>query len=350
MTQPVVSVVVPTRDRGAALAACLASIRAAAERVAGAVEVIVVDDSDTGSAVAVVAAFALDAADDLSVSRLDSRRTGGRGSGDARNLGASQAQAEVVAFTDDDTSCSPVWLVVALECLRDDPALAGVEGPVSPSGAMPADRIRVRIVRSLRGGAFLTANMVVRREAFEASGGFMRLRADAPRRWDHGFREDTDWGLRLADRAGPVAFAPKAVVEHPFEYSTLERHLRTAMFFEVDAAFSALHPGFFRREAGPKGRVRIRIATATSAVALVALAARRPIWAGVAALTGGVLESARAEVELHSMGYGCSPWCTGQGIVGRTPRSVAWVLVAGAARFYGVIALWSKRPAMRRDG
>lgn len=350
MSRPAVSVVVPTRDRGAALAACLASVGAAAERVPGEVEVIVVDDSDTGSAEPVVAAFARAASDDLGVVRLDSRRTGGRGSGDARNLGARRARADVVAFTDDDTSCSAQWLSVALERLRDDASLAGVEGPVAPPGHMPTDRTRVRIVRSRDAGAFLTANMVVRREAYEKSGGFMRLRADAPRRWDHGFREDTDWGLRLSKRAGSVAFARDAVVEHPFEYSTLVRHLRTAMFFEVDAAFSALHPGYFRRQAGLTGRVRIRIATATILTAVTALAARRPLWAGAAALSGGALESARAEVELRSMGLGCSPARTGRSVAARTPRSVAWVVVAGAARLYGVISPRLGHPRLRSAG
>jgi len=205
-------------------------------------------------------------------------------------------------------------------------------------------------VRSASAGSYLAANMVVRREAFSASGGFQRLRRDAPARWDHGFREDTDWGLRVVAAAGPIGFAADAFVEHPFEIATLARHLRTALFFEVDAAFASLHPGYFRRQSGLFGRVRIRLATATAAASIAGLVARRPALTVLAPVAGGFLESARIEVELRSLGHGVPAAATVRDVVLRTPRSAAWMLVAGLARIFGIAAVRTGSWPLRESG
>jgi glycosyltransferase involved in cell wall biosynthesis len=93
--QPLISVIVPTRDRPAALARCLGAL--SAQTVDGALEVIVVDDgSRAAEEVREVVARHRRA-------RLIQRAGGGPAA--ARNAGAQHARGAVLCFTDDD--CAP---------------------------------------------------------------------------------------------------------------------------------------------------------------------------------------------------------------------------------------------------
>jgi glycosyltransferase involved in cell wall biosynthesis len=88
--EPLVSVVVPTRDRPAELRRAIASVQAQTE---GAWELLVVDDGDGAGAA-------------LAASLGDPRVTGfanpGRGQVDARNSGIARARGGLLAWLDDD--------------------------------------------------------------------------------------------------------------------------------------------------------------------------------------------------------------------------------------------------------
>jgi len=96
---PLISVVVPTRDRPKALGRCLAAL--AAQTGADRLEVVVVDDGSKSvrEVSAVVAQYPCARALVLP----------GRGPAAARNAGANAARGEIICFTDDDCVPEPDW-------------------------------------------------------------------------------------------------------------------------------------------------------------------------------------------------------------------------------------------------
>jgi len=130
----------------------------------------------------------------------------------ARNRGLRAAEAEVVALTDDDTRPPPEWLAVALREFRADPDLVCLEGPVY-GGA-----------RSFGPRHYVGCNLVVRRDAALAVGGF---RSDFSE-----WREDTEFGWRMErDADGTCRFSSDFRMCHPAVPRTaikldLERQLR----------------------------------------------------------------------------------------------------------------------------
>jgi glycosyltransferase involved in cell wall biosynthesis len=183
-----IAVIIPARDAERVLPRTLAAL-------AGAPEVIVVDNGsrDATAAVALAAGARV-------VRAPRPSRPG------ARNAGARVTTARRLAFLDADCVPDPGWLEALDRCLTDAP-LAG--GRVIVEGA--ANRIerfdtlwRLRQEETIaEQGWSGSGNLGIRREAFERLGGF-----------DESFRhagEDVD----LCLRAGAVAWCPDAVVRHP---------------------------------------------------------------------------------------------------------------------------------------
>ncbi len=320
------SVVVPTRGRPEALRRSLRAVLVAAERAGRPFEVVVVDDGPDAQTREVVETAGRGHGQRLRY--VSASAHGASGPGEARNVGIAHARGEIVAFTDDDTQCDPEWLQRALERLDARPEAAGVEGAVLPERDARVPWQRARVVRGAPGG-YLTANLVVRRDALTRVGGFRTLRQP--------FREDTDLGLRLVEQVGPIEFAPDAVVRHPIDDVSLRRHLRTALFFAEDAAFFAAHPGHAPSVLGePLARVRIRLACGSVAAAAAALHPRLRRASAGALGTIALLLSLQVDHDLRRAGISAHPARRLAAVVLRLPRSLAWALTAGAARIWGV--------------
>ncbi len=113
---PLVSVIVPTRDRPAALRDCLRALEAQTfERY----EIVVVDDGsrDARSVATIVEG----------VARARLVRADGRGPAAARNRGAAAATGPFLCFTDDDCAPSPAWIASMHDALAD--GARAVAGP-----------------------------------------------------------------------------------------------------------------------------------------------------------------------------------------------------------------------------
>jgi glycosyltransferase involved in cell wall biosynthesis len=210
---PRVSVVIPARDAAPTLARTLDALRA--QEFRDAFEVIVVDDGSQDETAAIARRHA------PLVSLIQNAQSQGPGS--ARNRGVHVARAPVLAFTDADCFPSPSWLAAGCEALAHADLVQGRVDPDPAAARSPFDR-SLSVERHR--GFYQTANLLVRREAFEAIGGFRDWALEQPgrRRWSVDRRraratrtpigEDTlfAWsGERLGLR---TTFAADALVAH----------------------------------------------------------------------------------------------------------------------------------------
>jgi glycosyltransferase involved in cell wall biosynthesis len=200
--EPVVSVVVPTRNRAGYLDVTLRSL--AAQDVPH--EVIVVDDaSDDGTQRVAEAA---------GVRYL--RQDTPSGPNAARNRGAAEASAGLIAFVDDDVDAPPGWLRALVDGAERHPGALTLGGPIRARFDGPAPRGCGREqppITTLDLGDMDTearfvwsANMLVRREALELAGEF-----------DEGLPpggDEEEWLRRLHDRGGRVMYVADAWLWH----------------------------------------------------------------------------------------------------------------------------------------
>jgi GT2 family glycosyltransferase len=130
----------------------------------------------------------------------------------ARNRGVAATDARLLAFTDADCRPRPDWLERLTQCLeRGEPLVAGrvvvTTGP-APNAIERFDALW-RFRDDPQRGWAPTANLGMRREAFEAIGGF-----------DPGYRhvgEDVDLCLRAGAAGFALTRCVEAIVEHAAE-------------------------------------------------------------------------------------------------------------------------------------
>jgi glycosyltransferase involved in cell wall biosynthesis len=160
-----------------------------------------------------------------------------RGAVRARNTGIELARGGLIAFIDDDCLPGSTWLETLLRPFND-PDVVAVEGLVVPDRP-DANPKKFRIVTNhgFEGIGFMTANLGVRTAAARRIGGFDEI-------FDHPhFREDTDFGWRLAE-LGRIPFSQEARVIHPVLPRSEERESaeERARFFEKDPLLFEKHP------------------------------------------------------------------------------------------------------------
>jgi mycofactocin system glycosyltransferase len=325
---PTVTVVVPVRDRPAQLAACLRSL-AALDYPKDRYSVVVVDD---GSRVPVRAP-----ADVRVVVNRDPL-----GPSTARNRGAAAGRADVVALIDSDCSAEPAWLAKLVRELAD-PAVAAVGGRVvgkeqgtwlqryeavrSPLDLGPR-RADVRPGRPV--SYLVTANLAVRRDVFEALGGFNpTLRCG----------EDVDLVWRVVAAGHRAVYQPRARVRHDHRTAPREFVRTRSNYGASEAALRRLHPGTDAHLGSSPG---LAMAAAGGLATLVT----RRVWpaalgavALAAELAAGV-RSLRRETGL-GRGYAAS-------VLVRGHAASAYWAARRLSRYYGLPALALSLAAGRR--
>lgn len=203
------SVVIPTRNRPQALAACLASF-ARLDYPAGAWELIVVNDGGDGSLLTAVPSHLHHT---LPLQLIDAPHAGPAA---ARNRGAAAATFDTLAFTDDDCCVMPDWLHQFAQGF----AQTGVDGlggswvnPQPENVAMRASHFLIEFMYGyLRDAAnnnlmLVSNNAAYRRAAFTAVGGFNETFPLAA-------GEDMELGYRLAAHGYRQHHWPAARVWH----------------------------------------------------------------------------------------------------------------------------------------
>ena len=183
---PVVSVVLPTRDRAELLPRAVASVLG---QTFSDFELIVVDDASSDATACVVSAFADPR---IAYLRLDAPR----GPGAARNVGIRAARGKYVAFQDSDDEWLPDKLARQVDVFDGAPREVGlvysrfvrIDGTrtseTPPAGFQPGDAGTRRAL--LRGNFIGTPTVMARAECLAGDGLF-----------DEGLRMLEDWELWL---------------------------------------------------------------------------------------------------------------------------------------------------------
>jgi len=225
--RPSVSVVIPTHSekRWSSLVRTVTSVQS--QEYAPAEIVVVVDHN---------AALYRRAQEELAgVTVLENQFA--RGASGNRNTGAFHTDTALIAFLDDDTAAVPDWLDNMVEPFGD-PTVVGAGGGIIGAweGARPRwmpDEFLWTVGISYTGMPTTTAqirnvwsaNMLVRRDAFMAVGGF---RTGFGKLGDQNRPEDTELCLRMSVDGGRWMYVPDAVIRHevPVDRTTFKFFLR----------------------------------------------------------------------------------------------------------------------------
>ena len=204
MPKPVVSVVVPTRDRAGYLDVTLASL--ADQDFAEPYEVIVVDDGSRDETPAVMARHGV----------RSLVHDPPRGPNAARNEGARVAESDLIALIDDDVSAPRQWLRELVDGARRHPDAHAFGGPIRARFEGPAPRSCGRELPPIttldlgpedaEAELVWSANMLLRRSALELAGPFDE---SLPTGGD-----EEEWLRRLAANGGKVFYVARAAIDH----------------------------------------------------------------------------------------------------------------------------------------
>lgn len=196
---PKVTVVVPVRDGGDQLREVVAALEAQSLG-SGDFEVVIADDGSRDGAVDLLA-------------RRDWLRveTGPRrNSYAARNMGASVARADALAFCDADCRPEPRWLEEGLASLTIFDVVGGAVRFVVPDGRTVWTLLDIDTFldqeRAVRNGTAVSANLFVRRSVFEMVGGFDDTLPN---------QGDFDFVKRAVAAGARLGYSEQAAVRHP---------------------------------------------------------------------------------------------------------------------------------------
>jgi len=241
---PLVSVVVPTKDRPEQLARCLKALER--QTACAVTEVIVVDD---GSSDATAIASVSDGNERVRVVR---QRAAGPAA--ARNRGIRSARGRYVCFTDDDCEPRPEWVERLIGSLRDGVAAAAgltlngfPQNPLAEASELVGAALSTPAPDGRGGIAFARSNNLACKRDILASISFDETFPVAA-------GEDRDWSARLVAAGHLLASEPKAVVVHRQQlrfgdfWNQQLRYGRGAYRFRAVSGTRPLqHPSFYVR-------------------------------------------------------------------------------------------------------
>ena len=211
MTAPLVSVVLPTKNRARTVGA---AVRSVLGQTHSRLELIVVDDGSTDDTRAV-----LEALGDARLRILPLPES--RGASGARNAGIAAAQGEWIAFQDSDDLWLPEKLRKQVECAAAHPDGVAVytsywrdDGATRVALPRPGPGLDGDVLPRLARGNFITTQtLMVRADVARRLGGF-----------DLAFSALNDWeyALRLAP-LGPIHWVPEPLVEYHLQPDSLTK-------------------------------------------------------------------------------------------------------------------------------
>jgi len=231
---PLVSVVVPVRNRAQQIVDCIQSLLLL-NYPEDKLEIIVVDDASRDSTAEQISSFPVKA-------MLMSEHIGQSA---CRNAATRVAKGEIVAFTDSDCVIDPDWLAT-LVSLFADPGIGAVGGLVAPlSRASKLQRYeevksplyqgrQQKEVGVASSSSYLsTCNFLARKRALEQTGGLDESMA---------LGEDVDLTWRLCELGLKVVYSPRGKVHHRHRNRVSEFAKRRALYASSEALLLRKHP------------------------------------------------------------------------------------------------------------
>lgn len=234
-TLPDISIIIPVMNRADELRRCLASLKQLAypqERL----QIIVVDDGSSDDSPLV--------ARQCGALLVPSGGTG-RGPAAARNVGASMANGEILAFIDSDCTASEKWLEELIPAFTN-PSLAAAGGQVDGMCTESAIDRYEAVMSSLSLGSrersgsggndtfyLPSCNLLVRRGAFRSAGGFKESMHVG---------EDVDLTWRLRDKGWTICYLPAGNVLHEHRSSIRSFMSRRFDYGTSEGMLQLLHP------------------------------------------------------------------------------------------------------------
>lgn len=190
------SVVVPTRDRPAALRRCLAAVGAQRNVT---LDVVVVDDGSVARAAVAAVAEEFGAR----LVRLE-----GAGPAAARNAGVAAARADRILLLDDDCLAQPGWAEALAGAAARAPHLvvAGTVLPPPRATAWLRASERIALHAEAASGFFRTLNVACGRE--------LLLHVPFDERFPSAAGEDRDWCVRALRAGAQLERVEAAIVVH----------------------------------------------------------------------------------------------------------------------------------------
>lgn len=211
MSLPILSIVIPTRLRSGTLQRCLAEITSqSAEMNDFPIEIIVTEDSEENESEKVATRF------------KHTRWTKGPCKGPAanRNHAAAKSKGEWLLFLDDDVLPQPGFLKAYANAIQSGSAEV-LEGRMICLDERNSPFYRM--AENKRGNHFFTANLAVKREAFEELNGFDEELI---------IMEDLEFAHRLKTSGKRISFLAKATVDHPAQRFSLSYFWRWIFHFK----------------------------------------------------------------------------------------------------------------------
>lgn len=231
-----ISVIVPHLNQPEALRRCLSSL-CGQEGVAQPVELIVVDNGSKLLPTEVCSAFP-------NIALLTQPTPG---PGPARNLGASRATGDILAFIDADCIADKRWLSQIERRFSESIEIGILGGDVRIAYENPRRLTLLEAYESVfayrmkeyiaKEGYTGTGNLAVRADVFAAVGPFGGI----------DIAEDRDWGRRAVQRGYRTHYCPDMIVYHPARKSIGELALKWQRHTAHDFARVRSKPGWWFR-------------------------------------------------------------------------------------------------------
>jgi GT2 family glycosyltransferase/glycosyltransferase involved in cell wall biosynthesis/SAM-dependent methyltransferase len=252
--RPEISVIIPTYNRCAVLASCLAALEQqslAKERF----EVIVIDDGSTDGTEQFCRGISMSFT-------LVYLRQSNAGAGAARKLGSEVARGKYLLLFNDDTLAAPELLVEHLNAQHEYapkkyavlgdfryPTEAGKRALTSFLATRPFlfPQVNMKAGFYRESWYFIASNLSVRREAVLDAGSF-----------DPQFRvaEDTELGARLEQKGYRILYRPKALAWHDhLDFTSTDLLKRARAYAPADLLLFKKHPRLLGAGTGPFGRL-----------------------------------------------------------------------------------------------
>ncbi|OGL41253.1 MAG: hypothetical protein A2161_22460 [Candidatus Schekmanbacteria bacterium RBG_13_48_7] len=156
-----------------------------------------------------------------------------KGPAHGRNLGAAQANGNILVFIDDDCIPCHDWLSNLRDEIDHNPDTPGIFGLIKSDH--PIVFPFIHSIQNDKSGPKASCNLALRKDAFVKTGGFDEQFKNA------GY-EDTDLILRIEKKIGSISFSSLAVVTHISRYVSFRSQVKRLALAESKMLFRKKHP------------------------------------------------------------------------------------------------------------